>query len=77
MNTGSLPAGFSQVSDPDATLDSASTLALAGGTSNLAQDFGYAGTGSIGDRLWLDVDGNGIQDASEKGIAQVPERAAE
>ncbi len=71
VNTASLPTGFTQVSDPDATLDSASTLTLAGGTSNLIQDFGYAGTGSIGDRLWLDVDGNGVQDASEKGIPNV------
>ncbi len=38
------------------------------------QDFGYitnANTGAIGDRVWSDADGDGIQDAGEAGIAGV------
>ncbi|MBY0477814.1 MAG: carboxypeptidase regulatory-like domain-containing protein [Chitinophagaceae bacterium] len=36
---------------------------------NNTYDFGFYGTatGSIGDRVWLDADGDGIQDASETG----------
>ena len=34
-------------------------------------DFGYAGNASIGDRVWNDVDGDGVQDAGEPGIAGV------
>ena len=34
-------------------------------TSDLEQDFGYAGTGSIGDTIWLDLDGDGTPDASD------------
>ena len=34
-------------------------------------DFGYKCTGAIGDYVWLDVDGDGIQDAGEVGIAGV------
>ena len=37
-------------------------------------DFGYArdpGTGIIGDRVWFDVDGDGIQDSDDSGIIGV------
>jgi hypothetical protein len=33
----------------------------------LTYDFGYRGTGSIGDRVWNDADGSGSQDAGEAG----------
>ena len=71
VDTGSLPEGFVHVSDPDATLDDQSTLTLAGSATNRNQDFGYSGTGAIGNRLWLDVDGDGVQDSSEQGIPNV------
>ncbi len=44
------------------------------GVNNLLQDFGYtavgqsSGNGLIGDRVWLDIDGNGVQDANEPGL---------
>ncbi|MFZ4812086.1 MAG: SdrD B-like domain-containing protein [Ilumatobacteraceae bacterium] len=37
--------------------------------SNLSIDLALVGAGSIGDRLWYDIDADGIQDADEPGIA--------
>src|SRR5204863_459665 len=47
---------------------------LAAGESATDVDFGYRGDATIGDRVWYDVDGDGVQDASaadgfEPGIA--------
>ena len=42
---------------------------IAASTNNI--DFGLKGTGSIGDFVWNDVDGNGIQDPGEPGIQGV------
>ena len=41
--------------------------------SNLTIDFGYVSScnGAIGDFVWYDANGNGIQDAGEPGIANV------
>jgi protocatechuate 3,4-dioxygenase beta subunit len=38
---------------------------------NLTVDFALRGTGSIGDFVWHDINGNGIQDAGEPGIQGV------
>ena len=40
-------------------------------TSDLDQDFGFAGTASIGDRVWLDRNRDGIQDGGEPGIENI------
>jgi|GEM_PF-3659371 len=42
-------------------------------SQNLDQDFGYKPlpVGHIGDRVWLDLDGDGRQDANENGISDV------
>ncbi len=75
-DTNNVLAGLVQSADPDATLDNKSVVTLSG-ADNFAQDFGYkplrhtAGTGLIGDTLFLDIDGNGIQSASETGIEGV------
>lgn len=64
-----LPAGSSPTSGgviPDGIVDF--TIA---GASVTDQDLGYVGTRTIGDRVWYDVDGDGIQDAGEPGIANV------
>lgn len=69
ISTGTLPAGFTtQTGDPDATMNSASAVALAAGATNLLQDFGYGGTGSIGDRVWFDRNGDGTRDLDDDGI---------
>jgi fimbrial isopeptide formation D2 family protein/uncharacterized repeat protein (TIGR01451 family) len=71
VDSGDLPPGFSQVSDPDATLDDETDLTLGAGTDELDIDFGYRGSGSIGDFVWLDTDGDGTQDAGEPGVESV------
>ncbi|MBK9681726.1 MAG: hypothetical protein IPO69_23185 [Saprospiraceae bacterium] len=43
-----------------------------GNNGNLTVDFGFAGTGSIGDLVWKDNDGNGLQGGvGETGIPGV------
>ncbi len=39
--------------------------------SYLDVDFGYTGTGSLGDRVWYDLDGDGVQDGDEVGLDSV------
>jgi len=46
----------------------AATFSLSTGASRTDVDFGYRGMASIGDRLWLDANGNGVQDAGETGV---------
>lgn len=46
------------------------------GGDNVYQDFGFTNatlpsTGNIGARVWLDIDGDGVQDASESGLSGV------
>ena len=38
---------------------------------NLDQDFGYRGTGTVGDLVWNDLNANGVVDGGEAGIAGV------
>ncbi len=72
VDVSTLPGGLVQTGDPDSTLDSSSTLPLAGSATNLDQDFGYRGDGSIGDFVWFDVNGDGVQDGGEPPIPGVP-----
>jgi large repetitive protein len=71
VDTATLPDGISQTFDPEGAVDNAAVLTLAAGASRLDIDFGYRGTGSIGDRVWSDPNGNGIQDPGETGLADV------
>jgi choice-of-anchor A domain-containing protein/uncharacterized repeat protein (TIGR01451 family) len=61
-------------SNPDATGKTA-CFTVAGGTSNVTIDAGMYPTpsdkGSIGDFVWKDLNGNGIQDANEPGVPGV------
>ncbi|MGE5430073.1 MAG: SdrD B-like domain-containing protein [Syntrophomonadaceae bacterium] len=61
-------------SNPDATGKTA-CFTVAGGTSNVTIDAGMYKTpsdkGSIGDFVWRDLNGNGIQDANEPGLPGV------
>ncbi|QDU19434.1 SdrD B-like domain-containing protein [Urbifossiella limnaea] len=61
-----VPAGLTNTVDPDTASpgDNTSSLTLsAGAPSNQAQDFGYRGTGALGDRVWIDSDGDSLQGA--------------
>ncbi len=58
--------------DPDGGFNNTSTVTLSTeNLVNLDQDFGYGGTGAIGDRIWSDADGDGLQDPSEPGLGGV------
>ncbi len=76
-DTGGVLAALKQTGDPDATLDDMSTTFVTGGMSDLNQDFGYTpinqnpSVGMIGDYVWLDQNGDTVQDPGEQGIAGV------
>jgi uncharacterized repeat protein (TIGR01451 family) len=71
VTTASLPAGLGQSFDPDSTQDNRATATLTDAApSNLAGDFGYRGSGAIGDSIFIDLNNNGVADPGE-GIANV------
>jgi len=45
------------------------TIAIAAGEQNLSVDAGVYQTASLGDKVWLDCNGNGVQDGGEAGVA--------
>ncbi len=66
VTTATLPAGVVQSIDPDATRDGVSTVTISSGVpDDDLQDFGYRSTGTIGDTVFLDVNGNGLPDTGE------------
>ena len=75
IDRSTLPAGLDEATfDADGTLDDRSDVMLAPGENRTDIDFGYRGSGSIGDRVWQDTDGDGVQDAGETGINGVTVR---
>jgi large repetitive protein len=63
-----VPTGFSATGPAVAP----ATVVLDPGENDLAQDFGFQQTNaSIGDRVWNDADGDGVQDAGEPGVGGV------
>jgi protocatechuate 3,4-dioxygenase beta subunit len=72
-NNGSNTSVAGEVRSSAVTLSAGTEPAAAvdgdGTNGNLTVDFGFKGTGSIGDFVFNDVNGNGIQDAGEVGIA--------
>jgi hypothetical protein len=63
------PAGLAETFDLDGigTLNIAS-FSMAAGQTRTDVDFGYRGTASVGDRVWLDSNGNGAQYGGEAGV---------
>jgi hypothetical protein len=51
--------------------DNTDSKILLGSGSYTGADFGYLPSGVIGDRVWLDQDGDHVQDSGEAGIAGV------
>nr|MCH9647210.1 carboxypeptidase regulatory-like domain-containing protein [Deltaproteobacteria bacterium] len=47
------------------------SVALGAGETNNDVDFGYRGDGAIGDTIWRDDNGNGVQDGTEPGLGGV------
>ena len=83
VNSGSAPSGMVSTYDQDggtSTPNSTTLVVLGAGQERVDIDFGYnwttdpttnTGNGSIGDRLWIDADGDGLQDPGESGLAGV------
>ncbi len=80
VDSSTLSAGYTQTGDPDEFGQAASSpdnkttmpIILAPGDVFINADFGYQPAGGsahkIGDRIWLDADADGVQDAGEPGI---------
>ena len=81
FDTSALPSGYAvtkQNAGSDDARDSdvdakgmSQKVTLASGENNTSIDAGVAQMGSIGDRVWLDSDADGIQDSGECGVANV------
>jgi hypothetical protein len=77
VDPATLPAGLTPTFDLDGIATPNTTGApLAAGENRTDVDFGYQPAiqpllGSIGDFVWRDTDGDGVQDAGEPGIANV------
>ncbi len=71
VDESTLPAGLSPTYDFDGGLDSMSVVTIdLTNPHDRDQDFGYL-SGSIGDYVWFDADGDGVQDTDEDPIAGV------
>ncbi len=66
VDASTAPTGTALVSGTDLL-----PVTLGPGEAVLDADFGFAGTGSIGDLVWLDLDADGVQDPGEDGIEGV------
>ncbi|RMD81937.1 MAG: hypothetical protein D6823_01725, partial [Chloroflexi bacterium] len=58
-------------SDADPTTGRTANFTLTSGQTDTTWDAGLFGVASIGDRVWEDLNGNGVQDAGELGVANV------
>ncbi|ACL25990.1 SdrD B-like domain-containing protein [Chloroflexus aggregans] len=61
-------------SDANQTTGHTANFTLVSGQTDLTWDAGLFGAASIGDRVWEDLNGNGVQDAGELGVANVEVR---
>ena len=78
VNPSTVPAGYRQTGDPEGGCPSGTTCDGSDFIPNLSgnyssADFGYQprGAATIGDLVWIDTDGDGVQDQSELGQADV------
>jgi hypothetical protein len=76
-----LPTGYTQTGDPDLTTvcsggdcDSQSSFDLRAGQIDMTRDFGYKPSRILGDYVWFDLNGNGVQDESGGGLGNVTVR---
>ncbi len=71
VDGSTLPAGLVNTIDPDGANDNRAAAVLAVGERRDDLDFGYDGTNAIGDTVFADTDGDGIQDIDEVGLGGV------
>ncbi len=69
--TKSDPAGLTSLADRDLGNPNSISISLAVGENKVDQDFELTPPLVLGDRVWLDENSDGIQDAGEAGIANV------
>jgi uncharacterized repeat protein (TIGR01451 family)/fimbrial isopeptide formation D2 family protein len=69
-----VPAGLINTEDPDGGTPNMSVVTIGGVQPlvNLGQDFGYQGSASVGDTVWLDVNGDGTQETGDPGLPGIP-----
>ncbi|MCP4964059.1 MAG: isopeptide-forming domain-containing fimbrial protein [bacterium] len=67
VDTATLPAGMAATFDEDGVLDDLTEFTLADLEVHDTADFGYTGSGQIGDLVWLDLDSDG-DNTGEPGI---------
>ena len=70
VDGSTLPSGLVNTIDPDGANDNRAAAVLAVGERRDDLDFGY-GTKAIGDTVFADTDGDGIQDIDEVGLGGV------
>lgn len=68
VDPSSLPGGMVATHDADGAFDASSATTLADGQDDLVHDFGFRGSASVGDAVWLDLDGDGTQAPAEPGV---------
>ncbi|MFM2475608.1 SdrD B-like domain-containing protein, partial [Burkholderia cenocepacia] len=66
-----LPDGVEPSFDFDGTATPGVSVVELGAGGSLLQDFGYRGSASVGDLVWLDLDGDGAQGPGEPGLGGV------
>ena len=71
VDATTLPAGVLQTADPDALKDHQTATTVTAGAETGGLDFGYVGAAALGDKVWDDLNANGLQDAGEPGVAGV------
>ncbi|MGL6073567.1 MAG: SdrD B-like domain-containing protein [Fimbriiglobus sp.] len=72
VQTGTVPSGLTANTTPT----SQNTPTLLSGQNDPLRDFGFVGKASLGDRVWLDTDSDGLQDATnEPGLIGVEMKA--
>jgi SdrD B-like domain len=68
------PSGFTPTTDADGTsTPNVAAVTLAPGEERLDIDFGYCppAPATIGDRVWIDRNSNGVQESSEVGLTNI------
>ncbi|MGH1506428.1 MAG: SdrD B-like domain-containing protein, partial [Acidimicrobiales bacterium] len=75
IDASTLPASMVQTADPDPTLDGRTPATITGSVDVTGLDFGYRtpppAPGTIASGVWLDENGDGVQDAGEPPIPGV------
>ena len=70
VDPATLPAGY-VATTPGSNAGNTQTTTIASGEADLDVDFGYTAPAIVGDLVWHDLDGDGVQDAGEPGLAGV------